>query len=283
MKHIFYEVKPGDVYNYLTVLDIKNVIRGITSPRYEVQLLCRCSYCGSEKWYPKYSVVHGKTKSCGCGLSKTRHGEWHTRLYGIWSGIKRRCYVKTFKGYKHYGGRGITMCEEWRKDYLNFRKWALENGYNEKLTIDRIDVNGNYCPENCRWATYLTQQNNKRNNHTVTYKGQTKTLSEWERIFNLHKGNIAARLRLGMTFEEAIATPVGKRGSKPQLYEAFGKKQTMQEWADEIGISKQVLFRKYHWSGDDLEKALTKPKHMCYADWCSQKPPMRVIHVERSL
>lgn len=101
------------------------------------------------------------------------------RLYHIWRGIKQRCYCKTDYHYKWYGGKGIKMCDEWLKDYNNFVSWAIQNGYNDKLSIERINVNGNYCPENCKWATPKEQANNRTNNITITFGGVTHTLQEW--------------------------------------------------------------------------------------------------------
>ena len=202
----------GTKFNHLTVLDMKSVVRGKTSPRKEIQLLCKCDFCGSEKWYPKAYVVNGRSKSCGCSASKTKHGEWHTRLYGIWSGMKRRCYVTTCKMYKNYGGRGIKVCKEWH-EYISFRDWALTNGYNDKLTIDRINHNGDYCPENCRWASYLTQQNNRRNNHYVEYEGMTYTVSQLARKVGIKGSLLSARLRKGWPMEKALSNK-DYRGNK---------------------------------------------------------------------
>ena len=101
------------------------------------------------------------------------------RLYMIYYHIKTRCFNKKDIRWKHYGGRGITICKEWKNDYLSFKNWALSNGYKQNLSIDRIDNDGNYCPENCRWSTTKEQCNNKRNNLHITAFGETKTISEW--------------------------------------------------------------------------------------------------------
>lgn len=143
--------------------------------------LCECE-CGNTKICCSYDLRRGHTKSCGClhkesGAFRTKtHGKSKTRLYKIWSGMKRRCFNKNDWGYSRYGGRGITVCEEWKKSYEEFEKWALSHGYEETLTIDRIDVNGNYEPSNCRWASAKEQTENRRTNILVKYQGKEMPL-----------------------------------------------------------------------------------------------------------
>lgn len=151
--------------------------------------LCDCE-CGGTAITDTSALKQGKAKSCGC-LHKQRlidrnttHGKSKTRLYKIYSHMIERCYNPKCKGYKDYGNRGIKVCDEWQ-EFTNFYRWALENGYKENLTIDRINVNGNYEPSNCRWATMLTQSNNKRNTIKITFDNEVHTLSEWSRLLDL--------------------------------------------------------------------------------------------------
>ncbi len=139
---------------------------------------CVCD-CGTEKVIVGSSLRSGLTVSCGCYGKKQRmksltvHNMTHTRLFNVWQNIKRRCYTETNPSYKYYGERGVTVCEEWSKNFETFRKWAYANGYDEnapkgKCTIDRIDVNGNYEPSNCRWVSMGEQNKNKRRNKNAT-------------------------------------------------------------------------------------------------------------------
>ena len=115
-----------------------------------------------------------------------RHGMWGTSIYARWKHIKARCYNSNGKQYKDYGGRGIRVCDEWLENFEPFYEWAINNGYREDLTIDRIDVNGDYEPSNCRWVTAKAQQNNKRSNHFITYNNETHTLTEWAEKYNIN-------------------------------------------------------------------------------------------------
>ena len=170
----------GEVYGRLTVIErAKNTKQGKT------QWLCQCS-CGNKAIVPRKRLKEGSTKSCGCyrvdlGKLNRTHGMKGTRLYRIWTGAKDRCLNTNSKYWDRYGGRGITFCDEW-KTFENFMEWAKQNGYSKKLTLDRIDNDGNYEPSNCRWATMKQQQNNRSNNLRYTFKGVTHTLSEWSDI-----------------------------------------------------------------------------------------------------
>ena len=191
------------------------VARAGTNRQREAMWLCKCE-CGNETIIRGSDVRTGHTKSCGClklENSKkmlTKHGKRHTRLYHIWCGMKTRCNNPKDIGYSLYGGRGIKVCEEWSQDFVTFHKWATENGYTDEMTIDRIDADGNYCPENCRWVTQKAQQNNRRNNHFILYNGETHTITEWAEITNIKPATIYDRLKRGWAVELALTAKASR-------------------------------------------------------------------------
>lgn len=174
--------------------------------------LCRCD-CGKE--YLSRAGHATEANGCGCkvGKSNIKHGKTHSRLYRVWGGMKTRCFNKNNREYKDYGGRGITMCEEWLNDFQAFSNWSYANGYDEntpyqKCTLDRIDVDGNYEPSNCRWADNVTQNNNKRCNRRLTYRDITHTIGEWSKITGISVPTICKRLNDGWSAEDALTTKV---------------------------------------------------------------------------
>lgn len=138
------------------------------------------------------------------------HGFSNTRLYATWCGIKARCNNPKEKAYKYYGGKGIKIYPEWEFDFLNFKKWAEHTGYNDSLTIERKDVNKDYCPDNCNWITKEAQQRNKSNTLYYEYFGFNMRLKDWAKIYNLNYLLLYRRLKKGWDFEKAINTPVDK-------------------------------------------------------------------------
>lgn len=184
----------GNRFGRLTVLsEAEPYIRSNGKPR--KRWLCRCD-CGNIKIILGENLTGGKTKSCGClqkertSIASTVHGDTNSRLYNVWCAMKRRCLNESAPEYKYYGARGITVCDEWLKSYEAFRSWAYSNGYDSnskrgECTIDRIDVNGNYSPENCRWVDQKKQMNNYSKNHLLSYGGEVHSISEWSDILGI--------------------------------------------------------------------------------------------------
>ena len=174
--------------------------------------ICRCD-CGRFVSVVPANARAGRVRSCGCAQIKsaTTHGMRDTRLYRIWIDMRRRCCDKSRKAYENYGGRGITVCEEWNKSFVAFMCWAMENGYSNKLSIDRIDVNGSYEPANCRWATAKQQARNKRNTRHLKVFGETLSVAEAvEKYGNgIRMDTVLKRIDLhGYSDEEALTRPV---------------------------------------------------------------------------
>lgn len=183
-------------------------------------LKCLCD-CGKELIVAQADILSKHVQSCGCLRIETtimrdkeraiRGGDSvdpeNIRLYGIWCGMKDRCYRKEHNRYYRYGARGIKVCDEWM-DYLKFKEWALSNGYTKELSIDRIDTDGDYKPSNCKWSTREEQMNNTSRNINIEYKGRIQTLTQWCRELGLNYGRVKARIYSGFTPEQAFETPL---------------------------------------------------------------------------
>lgn len=171
------------------------------------QWRCHCD-CGNETIVVGQKLRKGITKSCGCLVyeQKTRltHGMTGTVLHNRWLNMKSRCFNPHNKRYERYGGRGITICDEWL-DFKNFYNWSVANGFSEELSLDRIDNDKGYCPDNCRWATPRQQANNTARNVKIEYTGKVKTLSQWCRDLGLNYKLVYYRYHeQNMKFEKAI-------------------------------------------------------------------------------
>lgn len=164
--------------------------------------------CGNEKILLGDNVKTGKVKSCGCLLHKPAHNRKHnmskSRLYHIWSSIKQRTNNKNSKSYNDYGGRGIKVCKEWLNNFSCFYDWSIKNGYSDNLTIDRIDNNKGYYPENCRWATAKQQNSNRRNVMFYTFDNKTMTLIDWSIETGIKTQTLRNRLKQGWCLEKAF-------------------------------------------------------------------------------
>lgn len=182
--------------------------------------LCLCD-CGAYTIAGTADLRSGDTKSCGCkhrdnalvNVHKlSKHNMSRTRLYRIWDGIKRRTKPDAWKA-PRYGPRGIRMCDEWRSDFIVFEEWAISHGYNDTLQIDRIDNDGNYCPENCRWVTQKDNSNNRSTCTYVEFRGERHSLSEWSGLTGIPYWTLQKRiLKYKWSLERAFTEPVKSGG-----------------------------------------------------------------------
>lgn len=179
---------------------------------------CMCD-CGNVTVVAAGALRSNEVRSCGClqkeltSLRNTTHGMANSRLHRIWRGMKSRCYNQNTAEYQHYGGKGVKVCDQWKNNFEDFYRWAIENGYRDDLSIDRIDCNGDYSPENCKWSNIIEQANNKMNNIVLTYNGETHTLAEWSGIVGISRCTLRDRLkRYGWSVERTLTEPV--RGKK---------------------------------------------------------------------
>lgn len=197
----------GKKINMLTVLHRAESVKGRTMWH------CRCD-CGKELDVWACQLRKGQY-SCGCAKNKriseklTKHGKTNTKLFGIWTHMLERCYKQYHKSYKDYGGRGISVCNEWKNNFMNFYNWAMENGFDEtadfmQCTLDRIDVNGNYEPNNCRFVSMKEQCNNRRNSRFLEYSGEAHTVSQWAELIGISYSALEKRLELGWTIGQAL-------------------------------------------------------------------------------
>lgn len=201
----------GKTFGKWTVIELAEPIKdkkGYNVNRWK----CRCE-CGNERLVIGTTLRNGRSTSCGCDAGKraetakklfTTHNESKLRIYKIWSYMRKRCYNENSSNYCNYGGRGISVCDEWNNSYEAFRDWAINNGYEDSLSIDRIDVNGNYEPDNCRWVTDAAQANNRRNTVYYTHDGQTRSVSEWASIYGINYKTLLKRIKSGKGLPDNI-------------------------------------------------------------------------------
>lgn len=217
---------------------------------------CECE-CGTKKVLPIHSLVNGHNTQCR-KCAHTKHGLCHTRIYKIYKNIIQRCENPRRDHYKNYGGRGIKICEEWRNNPLSFYKWAVSNGYQDWLTIDRIDVNGDYCPENCRWVDRKTQANNKRTNKCIFYKSERYTIAEFAEKFNINKNTIQCRLKNKPDNIENLISP--PKIGKPRVGLTInGETKSIIEWCKIYNKKKTTVINRIKLYGYSPLEALTKP------------------------
>lgn len=202
----------GRRFTRLVVLEQAEDFIG-TNGRHYPQWLCQCD-CGSDPVIKRGdSLKNGHAKSCGClhlEVSRSNfitHGDSYTKLYAVYRSIIDRCYNVNNKRFADYGGRGIDVCDQWKNDYGVFKQWAIMSGYEEGLSIDRIDNDVGYNESNCRWATRKTQQNNTRFNHLLEYNGKIQTIAEWAEEVHIKYDTLYARIYRGWEAERALMTP----------------------------------------------------------------------------
>lgn len=199
----------GKKFNRLTVLSVFYKNNGTRERPY-----CKCLCdCGNERVIEYYSVISGHTKSCGCASHEIhyKHGGFGTRLYHTWANMIYRCRAFNSKIGKDYACRGIRVCDEWLA-FEPFRDWAIQNGYADDLSIDRIDNNGNYEPNNCRWVPIEEQQSNRRSVKMLTYNGKTQCVSAWANEYGISPSALHARLRRNTTSESVLRRAQAESG-----------------------------------------------------------------------
>ncbi len=256
----------GQKFGKLTAIKLFSVIKGKT------KWLCQCE-CGNQTIVATDCLKNNNTKSCGClnhqNLIKrnTTHNMGKTRFYDIWTKIKNRCLNKNNKNYNQYGKRGITIHPQWLK-FENFRDDMLTN-YNEhckkngekNTTIERINNNGNYEPNNCKWATREEQSNNKRNNHLLTFNGQTLTFSQWEHKLNFKHNTLHNRINVyKWSIERALNQPASSGIRKDSILITYNNiTLPLTQWCKKLNLSYATIstrIKRLHWNA---KKALITP------------------------
>lgn len=182
----------------------------------------------------------------------------YTRLGSIYHNMKTRCTNPNYDKYKWYGGKGISVCDEWMNSYDAFEEWALSHRYADDLTLDRIDPNGNYCPENCRWVSRKEQANNRSSNHLLTFNGKTLTIQQWADETGLSHGCISQRINAGWPVER-ILTEQQHDTHTDRLITFNGESKRLYEWAIELGIKYNTLRNRIDLHKWPVERAFTTP------------------------
>ena len=241
----------GDKYGRLTIIGYKKGTNGRTV------FECKCD-CGNIIYSLFSDLKNNRRVSCGCynKEKEMKHNQTKTRLYKIWIGIRHRCSLDTVKPIKNYAERGITVCDEWALSFEKFRDWALSNGYRDDLTIDRIEVNGNYEPSNCRWITKKEQLRNKRCSVIVNYKGDIGDLADICEKYGVRYSIVYHRIKdFGYSIEDAIE----KKTAKRTRYCINGVSGTMQELCDKAGLSKNTVKGRLYRGWDANDAFTIKP------------------------
>ena len=230
---------------------------------------CVC-ICGKEFETNGCRLRSGRCKSCGCyqkelAASKRKtHGMEGTRLYKIWRGIKDRCLNENCPAYKNYGGRGISVCKDWEHSFVEFYEWATTNGYKDDLTIDRIDVDEDYCPNNCRWASIIQQNRNKRNNRFISYDNKTLPLCEWAEITSINASTLSGRIDRQWKEEDIFQNNIDKNKTNnnitfEHIVEYKGKRMNVKDLSRLCGVPYSTLHKRIVAYGWDVDSAAETP------------------------
>lgn len=265
------DVVPGQVYGQCIVLQT-GFVKYYTNGKWAWACLVRCA-CGREFTTVVYHLLYGATHSCGCtsrdrarasAWKRQTHGESGEPLYEKWIAIRMRCQNPRNSHYASYGGRGITICEAWDTSYETFRAWALTHGYAPGLTIERLDVNGHYTPENCCFIPPAQQAVNRRNNRLVACWGETKPLAEWlrdPRCAVTEESTLRQRLTRGWPPEQALTTPPNHTHvTNGNLLSCWNETKNMAAWArDPRCVVSYIALKQRIYAGWPTEQALTLP------------------------
>lgn len=260
----------GKKFGRLTVIGLTNKKSG--RKRY---WLCEC-YCGNTAVVRSDSLVGGKIRSCGClkkeqdKINLTANWKGHNRykrLYEIWQSMKKRCLNHNDENYCNYGSRGIDVYNPWINDFDKFKFWAFTHGYQNNLTLDRIDNNKGYYPDNCRWVDMKTQCNNRRSNVVISWNGKTQTLKQWSEEMNINYGTLRSRYKdYGFKPPKLFWSKDKLKvyNDQDRLINWKGQKLTLKQWSDKLGL-KYVTLKSRHRRGiepPDLFKPIKshKPK-----------------------
>jgi hypothetical protein len=253
----------GNKYNRLTAIKLDHIKR-CSNGRAMHYWLFQCD-CGNTTVTRKCDVIRGTIKSCGCYRldmqreKNTTHGESSLKLYGVWNGMIQRCTNENAAGYINYGGRGVSIDKAWGK-YEQFAKWAKLNGCQEGMQIDRIDNNGNYGPNNCRWVTRSENNKNKRTNKRICYNGLNLTYSEWAKRLNGPKNLISRRIKEGWNEIDAVSTPIKDHARRHcKTIEYNGECLTYTDWSLRLSPGNKLLVSTRIRMGWDKIAAITTP------------------------
>lgn len=196
----------------------------------------------------------------GVNNPKYKHGKTGHKLHNVFNGMKQRCYDPNHVRYGKYGGKGITICDEWLRDFMSFYDWCMENGWKEGLTVDRIDHDLGYSPDNCRIVSYAVQSNNLSNNRMVTWRGRTQTITQWSRETGLRFNTIKNRIKNGWDMDDVMTKPARKinyQHESKHMIEWNGKTQSLTEWSKELDIHYDILYTRVIRDGWDLDRAFS--------------------------